>query len=172
MGVASKKPKFGVNANGHYVGPLKLRHRRKGKPSLALRCLQDGTLDIDLATGEVWSTAKGTRTKLKTRIDEDGYHKFTLCRDTDGREKRKTDGSGRRRLKMEVFVHRLCMMKKLAVARGEFRWREHLEDLPGDREVHHRFGKDRNDATALMLEYSGLNGSRSPALSEEHAELF
>lgn len=166
-----RKQKFGWQ-NGYYVGPLKKRHRPNGKPSLALRCLQDGTLDIDLETGEVWSMARGERTKIKTRIDEDGYHKFTLCRDTDGREKRKMDGDGRRRLKMEVFVHRLCMMKKLAVAKGEWRWKEHVEDLPGDREVHHRFGKDRNEATSLMLEYPALNQGKHISLSEEHAELF
>lgn len=166
------KKKFGVNAAGYYVGPLKKRHRPLGKPSLALRCLQDGTLDIDLDSGEVWSTAKGARAKIKTRIDEDGYHKFTLCRDVDGRERRKKDGEGRRRLKMEVFVHRLCMMKKLAVARGEKRWREHLEDLPGDRDVHHRFGKDQNHASALTLEYCYLNQTRHISLSEEHVELF
>lgn len=166
------KKKFGVNAAGYYVGPLKKRHRPNGKPSLALRCLQDGTLDIDLDTAEVWSMARGVRTKVKTRIDEDGYHKFTLKRDVDGSERRKRDSSGRRRLSMEVFVHRLCMMKKLAVARGERRWREHLEDLPGDRDVHHRFSKDRNEATALTLEHCYLNQTRHISLSEEHSELF
>lgn len=143
--------RFGYNAAGFYVGPLKMRHRHR--KSLALRCLQDGTLDVCLLTGHVYSYARGEMRRVRTRLDEDGYEKFTLSREVSGRERRKTDSTGRRRRMMTVFVHRLVMMKKIAVALGESHWREKVVDLPGDQEVHHRDKVRRhNQARNLTLE--------------------
>jgi hypothetical protein len=161
------KRRFGVNAAGYYVGPLKKIHRPKGRESLAVRCLRDGTLDVCLRSGRVYSFALGKRKRIKTRIDEDGYEKFTLKRDVSWREKRRADRNGRRRLSMEVFVHRLVMMKKLAVAKGEARWREHLEDLPGDRDVHHVDGKTNNVARMLTLEFVSWNRGKADQREEE-----
>jgi hypothetical protein len=157
----------GRDSQGYYRGPLRKVHRPRGRESLAVRCLRDGTLDVCLLTGHVFSSARGASRSIKTRTDEDGYEKFTLHREATGRERRKCDGSGRRRLVMEVFVHRLVMLKKLAVARGESRWREHVEDLPGDRDVHHRDTcRSHNAASNLTLELIPLNRGRSPVLEE------
>jgi hypothetical protein len=133
-------------------------HRPRGSVSLAAECLADGTLDVDLLTGEVMSYASGSWKKRKTRLDDDGYVTFTLSRDVNGRRKRKSDAAGRWRLHMTVLVHRLVMMKKVAIACGEARWRSHVEDLPSHKDVHHRDrNRAHNEATNLTLEPILLN---------------
>lgn len=117
-----------------------------------VRCLRDGTLDVSLTTGIVISLTRGRRRYLRTRLDEDGYRKFTLSRES--KTKRKQDAAGRRREHMTVFVHRLVMVKKIAVAANPERWRTVVRDLPGSTEVHHKdedTGNNRGDNLTLEL---------------------
>lgn len=142
-----RKRSHARDSAGHLRRPKRI-HRRG--VSLAARCLEDGTLDVNLQTAVVYSKARGKLKRMKTRLDEDGYVKFTLTREATGREKRRTDAAGRRRLVMTV-----------AVARGESRWREHVVDLPGDKDVHHNDTNRQNNAAAnLTLEHVSPNRGR------------
>lgn len=119
-----------------------------------VRCLRDGSLDVDLETGKVWTWKRGMWCQpIKTRVDEDGYVKFTLSREAPKSSRKRPDRDGRRREHMTVFVHRLVMVKKIAVAANEERWRTVVRDLPGSTEVHHKNEqRDCNWASNLTLE--------------------
>ena len=125
--------------------------------SLMVRCLRDGSLDVCLKTGRVESWARGEWVLfLKVREDEDGYLKFTLSRES--RRVRSKDSGERRREHMTVFVHRLVMVKKIAVAANPERWRDVVRDLHGDTDVHHKDHDKRNNAAKnLTLELAELH---------------
>lgn len=133
------------------------KYLHRDQESLMVRCLRDGSLDVDLETGKVWSWRVGDWCRpLKTRTDEDGYIKFTLSRES--KTKRRKDSDGRRREHMTVFVHRLVMVKKIAVAANEERWRTAVRDLPGSMEVHHKdLTPAHNWASNLTLELSDVH---------------
>lgn len=122
-----------------------------------VRCLRDGTLDVDLETGRVESWARGDWVRfLNVREDEDGYLKFTLSRESKSR--RRKDRNGRRREHMTVFVHRLVMVKKIAVAANPDRWRTVVRDLHGDTDVHHKdHVRSNNVSDNLTLELAELH---------------
>lgn len=136
-----------------------LRYNHRDHESLMVRCLRDGSLDVDLETGNVWSWKRGEWCQpVKTRRDEDGYVKFTLSRKAPKSSRKRPDRDGRRREHMTVFVHRLVMVKKIAVAANEERWRTVLRDLPGSTEVHHKDeNRQHNAAGNLTLELSEIH---------------
>jgi hypothetical protein len=146
-------------------GPRKITHNRRGGETLARRCLRDGSIDVDLATGVVTSFARYPKGRvLKLTIDEDGYEKFKLCRNVSKRLVRKPDRWGRHRWQMDVFVHRLVRMKATAVKRAVAeagdadRWREYVRDLPCGVDVNHIDRDRRNNAAAnLRLETEDCN---------------
>lgn len=143
--------------NKRRFGGWGLKKIHRDGESLMVRCLRDGTLDVDLRTGRVESWARGDWVRMvKVRVDEDGYEKFTLSRES--RRVRKKDRDGRRREHMTVFVHRLAMVKKIAVAANPDRWRTVVRDLPGDTDVHHKdHCKQNNAANNLTLELAELH---------------
>lgn len=144
------------SGNQRRFGGWGLKKIHRAGESLMVRCLRDGTLDVCLKTGRVFSTARGRMKRLKTREDEDGYRKLTLSRESKTR--RKKDSSGRRREHMTVFIHRLVMVKKIAVAANPDRWRDIVRDLHGGTDVHHKdHNKTNNVADNLTLELAELH---------------
>ncbi len=156
-----------------YAYGLKKVHR-PGETSLACLALRDGSLDVDLKTGIPY----GARGPMKTRIDKYGYVTFVLCRKvTRGGTVVKIAGKERRRKLMTVLVHRLAMMKHLAVQHHGDSWREHVKDLPGTLDVNHVHDHnqvaDRTDNRIrnLRLETLMANRRRRPMTPEEEAEV-
>jgi hypothetical protein len=140
-----------LGRNQRRFGGYGRKYVHRDGESLMVRCLRDGSLDVSLATGNVISLTRGRRRYLATRLDEDGYRKFTLSRES--KTKRRKDSSGRRREHMTVFVHRLVMVKKIAVAANPERWRTVVRDLAGSTEVHHKDeNTDNNRGNNLTLE--------------------
>ena len=153
-------------------GPLKKIHLRVGEIPLEVECLRDGTLDVCLTTGRVWSLYGGKKKQLKTRLDDDGYVVFDLSRAPNGQKrgrhveyvsflkdktlKRRT----RWRRRRKVFVHRLVKIKALAFAKGGQKWREYVNDLPRGIDVNHIGRKDDNRAYMLNLETERANRAR------------
>ncbi len=144
------------SGNQRRFGGWGLKKIHRSGESLMVRCLRDGTLDVCLTTGRVFSTARGRMKRLKTHLDEDGYERFKLNRES--KTVRKRDRSGRRRERMTVFVHRLLMVKKIAVAANADRWRDIVRDLSGNTDVHHKDHiKTNNVADNLTLELAELH---------------
>lgn len=153
------------SGNQRRFGGWGLKKVHRSGESLMVRCLRDGTLDVSLLTGSVFSTARGKRRRLKTRRDEDGYVRFTLSRELPkSSRKRPERRDGRKRELMTVFVHRLVMVKKLAVAANESRWRDVVRDLHGDTDVHHMdHNQTNNFADNLTLELAELHRGHAAA---------
>lgn len=145
--------------NERRFGGYGRRYVHRDGESLMVRCLADGSLDVGLESGMVWSRKpNGLWRELKVREDEDGYLKFTLSRKAPKGSRRKPDKDGRRREHMTVFVHRLVMVKKIAVAANEKRWQTVVRDLPGSTEVHHKdLTPAHNWASNLTLELSEVH---------------
>lgn len=156
------------SANQRRFGGWGRKYSHRESESLMVHCLRDGSLDVDLHTGAVWSWRRGDWCRLvKVRTDEDGYIKFTLSRES--KTKRKKDRDGRRREHMTVFVHRLVMVKKIAVAANKERWRTVVRDLPGNTEVHHKdLTPAHNWGGNLTLEVSEIH--RSEVHAGEYSE--
>lgn len=135
------------------------RYLHRDVESLMVRCLRDGSLDVDLETGKVWTWKRGDWCQpVRTRRDEDGYVKFTLSREAPPSSRKRRDRDGRRREHMTVFVHRLVMVKKIAIAANEERWRNVVRDLPGSTEVHHKDEvRHHNWSENLTLELSEIH---------------
>lgn len=157
---------------------------RRGNPptTLLLRCLRDGTLDVCLGSGKVYSYAKGARAEIKLRGDSDGYLVFTLSREVSGSLVRKTVSETRkggkrvqrRRWRQEVRVHRAVKMKAAAVdkaiaAGNPGSWREFLDDIPPRVDVDHiDFNKKNNAASNLAFLHESVNrGRKYAAIKEE-----
>ena len=162
--------------DGEYRGKRKKLFTPKGKPSLAAECLRDGTIDVDLSTGEVYSTAKGgVRRPMKLRTDPDGYLGFHL-----NREKKRRVGKPERdrhrvrfRRRQYVQVHRLAYMKKVAILWSDFHgghWRDHVQDLPRGVDVDHKdLNRSNNTIANLRLKTEAANRSRREMTAEEAA---
>lgn len=146
-------------SNQRRFGGYGRKYLHRDVESLMVRCLRDGSLDVDLESGVVWSWKRGDWCKpVKTRTDEDGYIKFTLSRKAPPTSRKPKDRDGRRREHMTVFVHRLVMVKKIAVAANEERWRTVVRDLPGSTEVHHKDLQPTNNwAANLTLELGDVH---------------
>lgn len=148
-----------------------------GRASLEVECLRDGTLDVDLETGEVFSVRRGERKKRRLRTDDDGYKSFYLNRERrdkrGGKEYcRKTKGFRYRRRRL-VFVHRVVKIKAIALAKGgDHNWRDYVEDLPRGVDVNH-FDRDRanNRAGNLELQTELANRSRRAMTAAELREV-
>lgn len=133
------------NAAGEYVGPLKRVHRPRGMRSLACELMRDGVLDVGLATGEVVSLHSGQRKVLAVQTNAKGYCYVTLNREKRPRRGR-PNSEGRWRRRMSAWVHRLVMMKKLAVEKHGEAWREHVVDIDPHIDVDHRDRVRHNNA--------------------------
>ena len=120
-----------------------------------------------LATGEVTSYAISDEGRpRKTRLDVDGYESVPLFRKVSGRVKRS------RRLYMKAFVHRLVMVKAIAMQHGGDAWREYVDDLPGDIDVDHKDNDRTNNALDnLRLRSWYPHRSRQVMEDEERAEM-
>jgi hypothetical protein len=155
-------------------GPKKVHHNKRGGKTLARRCLEDGTLDVCLETGMVTSFAQVETGKLiRPRLDEDGYRKFTLVRSVSARLVKKKRADGCRIWQMTVFVHRLAMMKKIAVKKAKAvgtpdEWRAFVRDLPAGLDVNHKnLIRDDNRACNLELQTERTNRNGQPSTEEE-----
>ncbi len=145
-------------------------HRSKDKTTLAARMLADGTLDVCLETGEVFTIINGRRRKRKLQTNHKGYHWLNLYRER--KDKRgKPDKYGRRRERFSAWVHRLAMMKKIAVGkcREEAKdgrvfsnWRLFIVDIDPKIDIDHD-NTDRTDNRGdnLRIIEHGLHGRRS-----------
>lgn len=142
------------------------RYKPHGRVSLEVECLRDGTLDVDLETGEAFSVRKGVRTKRRLRTDEDGYKMFYLNRERSdkrgGKEYCRRKKGFRYRRRRGVFVHRIVKIKAIAIAKGgDQNWRQYVEDLPRGVDVNH-WDRNRanNRAGNLELQTELANRSR------------
>lgn len=155
----------------NYSTGRKYARVKLGKDMLEVACLRDGTLDVCLKTGKVYSVWSGVRTERVLHVDEDGYLGFWLSRERkDGRGK--PDRYGRRRIRRYVFVHRLVKIKAIAYAKGGVNWQSFLCNLPHKVDVNH-INTIRTDNTADNLELmtEQANRLRRPATDDEYAEL-
>jgi len=150
---------------------------RKGSESLEVRCLRDGTLDVCLETGTVYSARGGQRTKARaTREDRHGYLWFQLNRERPkkvGRCERERRGKHvvrRYRERRSVLVHRLVKIKAIAVGMGGDHWRCYVTDLPRGVDVNHIEGNRRdNRACKLELQTERVNRGRGEMQPEDYA---
>ena len=152
----------------------KVHANKRGGKTLARRCLEDGTLDVCLRTGRVTSFAQAKDGKaIRPRTDEHGYRKFTLVRSVSKRLVRKPRADGLHVWQMTVFVHRLAMMKKVAVAKAYSvgtpdDWRSFVRDLPAGVDVNHKNRKrDDNRAKNLELQTERTNRNGQASTEEE-----
>lgn len=154
----------------------KTRFRPKGQLSLAAECLRDGTLDVDLRTGE----PSGMKGPIRTKPDRDGYRTFTLSRDVPrgGRLFSERTPSGRRtmrrRRQQTVVVHRLVVMKHLASERALAEgkpgtWREYVVDLPITVDVDHEDRNRANNRVDNLRLRQPLPNRQRYAMTEEEA---
>jgi len=160
-------------------GPLKKIHLPVGEVPLEVECLRDGTLDVCLKSGRVYTLLGGERRELKTREDDDGYLVFDLSRAPKAPKRgKKTEyvdklKNGKRitriryRRRRRVRVHRLVKLKSLALAKGGIRWRQYANDLPRGTDVNHLGAKTDNRDCMLCLETEMANRSRREMTDEE-----
>ncbi len=151
---------------------------RYGRESLEVKCLKDGTLDVDIETGEVFSVRYGKRFKRKLEKDEDGYWKFGLNRERKAKRgkpvnERRSNGKTyfRYRSRRTVFVHRLVKIKALAIAKGGRNWQQYVKDLPIGIDVNHLSGKDNNNHLQLELQTELANRTRTEMSDADYAAL-
>jgi hypothetical protein len=159
-------------------GQLKKIHLPPGEESLECQCLRDGTLDVNLTTGEVFSLVGSKRKRMKFGEDRDGYLHIWLARErSDRRGKPEIEmlRNGKRvkryRRRRYVRVNRLVKMKALAVALGGDQWRKYVADLPRGVDVNHTGARNDNRAHKLTLETERANRTRSEMTPEEQAEI-
>lgn len=138
---------------------------RHEKTSLLGDCLRDGTLIVNVETGECFTMLGryGRRlkepAKIKTRIDEDGYEKFSLSRECKDK-RRRPDSRGRRVRRQEVFVHKAVWMAKNGG----------VEIAPGV-EVNHRKGPSNNWRN-LELSTKEANSCHRAMTLEEQMKVY
>lgn len=164
--------RFGLDQYGNYVGPRKIVFRPRRRPSLACRCLRDGSLDVDLRDGKVYSRWQGRKRLRRLRIERDDYLSFSLNREKSHRRGRSERDRRRTRwrYRMCVMVHRLVMMKKLAVDLGGSKWREYVKDIPPNIDVHHRDGCQWNNGVKnLRLSTDTANRGKREMTPDEAA---
>jgi hypothetical protein len=152
----------------------KFVHLPPGEESLEVKCLRDGSLDVCLDCGSVYSVRGSRRIKRRLYADEDGYLSFTLNREKRKRTgKPERDGSRNRwRKRRNVLVHRLVKIKAIAVAKGGSNWRSFVCDLPRAVDVNHINSiRSDNRAENLELMTERANRLRRPATDEELEEL-
>ncbi len=156
-----RKFKFGYNAAGVYVGPLKRVHRDKKKPSLAAREFAAGNPDVCLETGVVTTHYRGRIKIRKLQKNHKGYFWLNLNRKRAGK-RGKPDINGRYREQMAAWVHRLVYMKKLAVDAAGEEWRTAIRDIDPEIDIDH-YDKDRGNNSAGNLRLAGhdMHGKRS-----------
>lgn len=158
-----------------FVPPTTKRcHLPPGVTSLEVLCLRDGTLDVDLETGDVFSVRGDKRTKRKLDPDDDGYLCFWLNRERkDRRGKAERDGNRKRyRYRRVVLAHRLVKIKHLAVAKGGSKWRQYATDLPRGVDVNHIDRvRHHNWADNLELQTEAVNRARGEMTEQEIADL-
>lgn len=150
---------------------------RKRRESLEVRCLRDGTLDVCLDTGAVYSARGGQRTKaMKLKADRGGYLQFQLNRERSrkvGRAEWRRDGKRlkkRFRERRAVLVHRLVKIKAVAVGVGGEHWRQYVTDLPPGVDVNHIEGnRGDNRACKLELQTERINRGRGQMEPEDYA---
>ncbi len=158
--------------------PLKTIHLKCGETSLECLCLRDGSLDVNLASGEVTSMARGRQRTRKVRADDDGYLYFDLSRERPDRrgkaEISRRNGKVKKRYRIRRFVavHRLVKMKELAIKAGGDAWRDHVKDLPRGIDVDHG-DRDRqnNNYRNLSLKTEAANRGKREMTPEEEAEI-
>lgn len=154
---------------GRFLGiRKKVFHNRFGKPprSLLCTCLRDGTLDVDLLTGLVTSLVGGKVKEISCIPDHSDYLRFCLCRERSTR--RKKTACGRKRWRQTCGVHRLVIIKKIAIAKSADDWRDFVEDIPPTLHVDH-IDLNRQNNVAANLRIQGFmensNGS-DPSVGE------
>lgn len=159
--MSRQKFKYGYNSAGQYVGKLKRVHRDKKKPSLAARELAAGNLDVCLTTGVVTTHYRGRNLIRKLQKNHKGYFWLNLNRNRSGK-RGKPDADGRYREQMSAWVHRLAMMKKLAVELAGEGWRAVVIDIDPEIDVDHKDNnRGNNSAANLRLANHALHGKRS-----------
>lgn len=151
----------------------KRSHLRTGEVSLEVRCLRDGSLDVDLDSGRVFSTINGKTRERKLIADKDGYLRFLLNRErSQKRGKPQRDGKKLRyRKSRQVLVNRLVKIKALAVAKGGANWRLYVADLPRGVDVNHLGPRDDNRSHQLELQTERANRSKKAMTAEEFARI-
>lgn len=155
-------------------GSLKTFRPPKGKDSLEVRCLKNGTLDVDMETGKVLGFVRGEWKAKKLKKDKDGYLGFFLNRERKhkrGKPIREVRSNGkvrhRYRDRRYVLVNRLVKIKAIAVALGGHNWRAYAKDLPPGIDVNHRGAKDNNNHLMIELQTEGANRRRREMTPEE-----
>lgn len=161
----------------HYNRPLKKVHVQHGKETLECKCLRDGTLDVNLTTGEVFSLVR-SRKAMKLSEDRDVYLHINLARerkDRRGKPEVERRRNGTRvnlyRHRRFVRVNRLVKMKSLAVAMGGSDWRRYVTDLSRGIDVNHKGPRNVNNHLMLTLETEQANRTRREMTPEEQAEV-
>lgn len=148
-------------------------HLPPGKESLEVLCFRDGSLDVCLATGEVFGIKNGKRYKKKLRADKDGYLHFDLNREKKDRrgrpdiERRNGKEYKRWRNRRFVRVNRAVKIKAIAVGLGGEHWRQFVKDLPRGIDVNHIKARDDNRAMHLELMTERANRNGSEEMTEE-----
>jgi len=157
-------------------GALKKIHLKRGVDSLEVRCLKNGTLDVELQTGKVLGFVRGEWKPKRLKRDEDGYMGFFLVRERKHkrgkpiREIRNGKERHRWRDRRYVLVHRLVKIKAIAVALGGDNWRQYAKDLPPGIDVNHIGPKDDNRHHRIELQTEGANRRRREMTPEEQEE--
>ena len=161
---------------GH--GRLKKIHLRRGKKSLEVRCLRNGTLDVDLETGKVSGFVRGEWKNKRLKKDNDGYMGFHLCRERKskrGKPIREVRPNGKERNRYRdrryVLVHRLVKIKAIAVGLRGNNWRQYVKDLPPGIDVNHRGERDNNNHLMIELQTEAANRRRREMTPEEQEEI-
>ncbi len=160
-----------------YRGPLKTTHLKPGEVSLEVECLRNGTLDVCLSTGRVFSIKNGKRVEKKLKLDDDGYLGFYLNRERGhkrgkpSREVRNGKERLRYRRRRYVLVNRLVKIKSIAKGKGGKNWRQYVADLPRGVDVNHLGARSDNRDSMLELQTERANRSRTVMTDEEFAEL-
>lgn len=147
----------------------------KRRVNLEVLCLRQGSLDVDVLTGEVFSVRRGAHWPMKLREDKDGYLCFGLNRDSKSRGKAckcKRTGKVRYRVYRWVRVNRLVKIKAMAIAKGGRNWRKFVADLPLGVDVNHiDTDRQNNNHENLELSTERANRARKELSEEELAKL-
>src|SRR3990167_4698859 len=158
-------------------GRLKKSHLRRGIDSLEVRCLKNGTLDVELMTGKVLGFVRGEWKEKRLKKDDDGYLGFFLNRERKHKrgkpilEMRNGKERKRWRDRRYVLVNRLVKIKAIAVALGGENWRSFVTALPPGIDVNHIGARDNNAHGMLELQTEAANRRRREMTPEEYEEI-
>ena len=158
------------NEEGRFLGKRKhVFNNRYGNPprSLLCTCLRDGTLDVDLETGEILSLLRKKPHVITCIPDHSGYLRFYLHRERKTLRRKTVD----KRWRQTCGVHRAVLMKKFAVNKSPDNWREFVEDIPPTLHVDHVDRNNQNNAASnLRLQGFMENSNDSePSVGEQKA---